>query len=114
MIRNKVSNIKEKMIPNYLKKWAIKKIVILFTLIIISISFILFFSFQHQSEFRIRDIILEQQQKDQVDTTKAIAEIIKWNLLYIRANLQGLAHSKYLQEGDYQSNITYNLMKKKI
>ncbi|HXT85000.1 MAG TPA: cache domain-containing protein, partial [Verrucomicrobiae bacterium] len=114
MIGDKVSIMKEKMKQYYPNQWTIKKKVIILTLIIISISFVLFFYFQHQSEFRIRDIIFEQQRKDQIDNTKAIAEIIKSNLLYIRANLQGLAHSKYLQEGDYQSNSTYNLMKKRF
>ena len=57
---------------------------------------------------------MNNNEKNQIDNTKAIAEIIKSNLLYIRANLQGLAHSKYLQDVDYQSNSTYNLMKKRF
>jgi signal transduction histidine kinase len=113
MIEKIVINIKEKIVK-YLEKWTIKKIVIVFSLIIIASSFILFFYFQHQSESRIRNTIFEQQKKDQIDITKAIAEIIKSNLLYIRANLQGIVHSKYLQEGDFQSNFTYNLLKKRF
>ena len=64
MIGDKFSSIMEKIKQYYPNKWTLKKKVIVITLIIISISFVLFFYFQHQSEFRIRDIIFEQQRKE--------------------------------------------------
>jgi signal transduction histidine kinase len=99
---------------NLLQKFTMKRIVIFFALIIISISFTLFFYFQQQSENRIKNTIFEQQLKEQTDKTKAIAEIIKSNLFLIKASLQGLAYSIYLQEGDFVSNNTHNLMENRF
>jgi hypothetical protein len=90
---------------NLLQKFTMKRIVIFFALIIISISFTLFFYFQQQSENRIKNTIFEQQLKEQTDKTKAIAEIIKSTLFLIKASLQGLAYSIYLQEGDFVPTI---------
>jgi signal transduction histidine kinase len=84
--------------------------VIIFALIIILTSFTLFFYFQQQSENRIKNTIFEQQQKEQMDTTKALAENIRSNLFFIKANIQGLAYSKYLQEGDFQSDSTHMVL----
>jgi signal transduction histidine kinase len=99
---------------NLLQKFTMKRIVIFFALIIISISFTLFFYFQQQSENRIKNTIFEQQLKEQTDKTKAIAENIKSNLFLIKASLQGLAYSIYLQEGDFVSNNTHNLMENRF
>jgi signal transduction histidine kinase len=99
---------------NLLQKFTMKRIVIFFALIIISISFTLFFYFQQQSENRIKNTIFEQQLKEQTDKTKAIAEIIKSTLFLIKASLQGLAYSIYLQEGDFVSNNTHNLMENRF
>jgi signal transduction histidine kinase len=90
--------------------FTLKRTVIIFALIIISISFTLFFYFQQQSENRIINTIFEQQQKDQMHTTKALAENIKSNLFLIKTSLQGLAYSKHLQEGDLLSNNTYSML----
>lgn len=99
---------------NLLQKLTMKRTVILFALIIISISFTLFFYFQQQSENRIKNTIFEQQLKEQTGKTKAIAENIKSNLFLIKASLQGLAYSIYLQEGDFVSNNTHNLMENRF
>ena len=87
-----------------------RRIIIIFALIIISFSFTLFFYFQQQSENRIKNTIFEQQLKNQMDTTKALAENIKSNLFFIKASLQGLAYSKYLQEGDFLSNNSHKIL----
>jgi signal transduction histidine kinase len=88
----------------------VKKTVIIFTIIIISISFILFFYFQQQTEQSIKDHILEQQIQNQKDSTKSLAQHIQSDLRLIMAKLQGLAISTYLQRGDFQSNDTKSLV----
>ena len=92
------------------QKWTVKRTVVISALIIISISFTLFFYFQQQSENSIKNTIFEQQKKNQMDTTKAISENIKSNLILIMASLQGLADSKYLQQGDFLSNNTRSFL----
>ncbi len=70
---------------------SVKKTVIIFTIIIISISFILFFYFQQQTEQSIKDNILDQQIQNQKDTTRSLAQHIQSDLNLIMAKLQGLA-----------------------
>ncbi len=111
-ILDKIDNIRKIFNKNiYLhQKLNGRRIIIIFALIIISISFTLFFYFQQQSENRIKNTIFEQQLKNQMDTTKALAENIKSNLFFIKASLQGLAYSKYLQEGDFLSNNSHKIL----
>ncbi len=69
----------------------------------ISISFALFFYFQNQTETEIKESIFEQQKKNQVDKTKAIAENVESTLNLIMAKLEGLSSSEALQQGDFSS-----------
>jgi signal transduction histidine kinase len=89
---------------------SVKKTVLIFTIIIISISFILFFYFQQQTEQSIRDNILEQQIQNQKDNSKSLAQHMESDLNLIMARLQGLAYSIFLQSGDFESNGTKNFM----
>ena len=89
---------------------SVRKTVILSAIIIISISFILFFYFQHQTEQSINDNILSQQIQSQQDSTRSLAQHIQSDLNLIMAKLQGLAISSYLQKEDFQSNDTESLM----
>ncbi len=72
-------------------------------MLIISISFALFFYFQNQTESEIKESIFEQQQKIQIDKTKAIAENVESTLNLIMAKLEGLSTSEVLQQGNFQS-----------
>jgi signal transduction histidine kinase len=92
------------------QKYSIKRVIIIITLIIIGISFALFFYFQYQYENRIKNTIFDQHLKDQMDTTKALSENIKFNLILISTSLHGLAYSKYLQDKDFQSNNTQSIL----
>ena len=92
------------------QKYSVKKIIIITTIIIIAISFAFFFYFQHQYENRIKKTIFDQHLKDQMDTTKALSENIQSNLILISTSLHGLANSKYLQNGDFQSNNTQSIL----
>jgi len=89
---------------------SVKKTVIIFTIIIISISFILFFYFQQQTEQSITDNILEQQIQNQKDSTRSLAQHIQSDLNLIIAKLQGLASSSYLQREVFQSTDTKSLL----
>src|SRR6476620_9324624 len=85
---------------------SVKKTVIIFTTIIISISFILFFYFQLQTEQSINDSILEQQKQNQKDSTRSLAQHIQSDFNLIMSKLEGLAYSTYIQNGDFESNDT--------
>ncbi len=79
-------------------------------MIIISISFALFFYFQNQTESEIKESIFEQQQKNQIDKTKAIAENVESTLNLIMAKLEGLSTSEVLQQGTFQSANTGEIL----
>ncbi|MDP8907242.1 MAG: hypothetical protein M3M87_03380, partial [Thermoproteota archaeon] len=77
---------------------------------IISISFALFFYFQNQTESEIKEGIFEQQRKNQIDKTKAIAESVESTLILIMAKLEGLSTSEVLQQGNFQSANTGEIL----
>jgi uncharacterized membrane protein len=87
-----------------------RKTVILSAIIIISISFILFFYFQYQTEQSIKNNMLEQQIQNQKEATKLLAQLIQSDLDSVMARLQGLAFSTFLQRQDFQSNETKSFM----
>ena len=90
---------------------SVKKTVVVFIFIIITVSFVFFFYFQQQTEQSIRDSMLEQQKQNQKDTTKAIAQHIRSDMDSIIGRLQGISHSKQIQQGDLTSNNTKGLLK---
>ncbi len=104
-----MKNLFKKKDPNN-KSWPVKKTVFTCTLIIISISFALFFYFPHQTESEIKESIFEQQQKNQIDKTKAIAENVESTLNLIMAKLEGLSTFKVLQQGNFQSASTGEIL----
>jgi len=85
---------------------SVKKTVILFTIIIVSISFILFFYFQYQTEQSIKENILAQQIQNQKEATKLLAQLLQSDLDSVMVRLQGLASSTFLQSQDFKSNDT--------
>jgi signal transduction histidine kinase len=89
---------------------SVKKTVILFITIIISISFLLFFYFHYQTEQSIKDNILAQQIQNQKDLGRSLAQHIQSDLNLIIAKLQGLASSSYLQREVFQSTDTKSLL----
>jgi signal transduction histidine kinase len=89
---------------------SVKKTVIIFTIIIISISFILFFYFQQQTEQSIKENILAQQIQDQKYLTRSLSLHMQSDFNLIMAKLQGLTLSTYLQSGDFESNDTKSLI----
>ena len=83
------------------KIWAIA-----FIVLIIVISYTLFFYLQSTTETNTRNSIFEQQKALQMQSTQALSQRISSDLNLIMARLQGLADSSYLQQADLSSDRT--------
>lgn len=85
----------------------------------ISIIFIIVFSFlslsylQNVSEEEIRNTLFDNQKNTQIESTKKIAENIGSDLELVMSMLDGLANSVDLQQGDFYSIDSENLLKEK-
>ena len=90
---------------------SVKKNIIISIVVIISVSFAFFFYFHSQTEQSIRETVLEQQKQNQEDNTRALAQHIRSDMNSIMARLQGMSHSRYLQQGELTSNDTESLLK---
>ena len=86
-----------------------KLIGIISVVVIVAVSYGLFFYFQTITERSIRNNLFEQQR--QLDSTKALSENIGSDLDSIMSRLQGLANSMYIQQGDLSTYHTKNLLK---
>jgi signal transduction histidine kinase len=91
----------------------VKEISIISIILIIIISYGLFFYLQNITEHSIRSSLFEQQQERQVQATKAISEHIGSDLRLVMSILQGLADSAYLQQGALSGDKTNKLMQEK-
>jgi signal transduction histidine kinase len=91
----------------------VKEISIISIILIIIISYGLFFYLQNITEHSIRSGLFEQQQERQVQATKAISEHIGSDLRLVMSILQGLADSAYLQQGALSGDKTNKLMQEK-
>ncbi|MGC2683064.1 MAG: sensor histidine kinase, partial [Candidatus Nitrosopolaris sp.] len=80
-----------------------RKIVIICIILIISISYGLFFYLQNNTESNIKNSLFEQQKQLQIESARALAQHIGSDLDSIMARLQGLANSGYLQQGELLS-----------
>jgi signal transduction histidine kinase len=100
----------------FIKKYAnfsgrkTKELAIIFIVSIIAISYGLFFYLQNNTESNIRNSLFEQQKQRQIESTQALSRHISSDLDSITARLQSLANSPYLQQGDFVSNKTKNLI----
>ncbi|MDQ3869508.1 MAG: sensor histidine kinase, partial [Thermoproteota archaeon] len=88
-----------------------KKITILAIILIIGISYGLFFYFQNKTESDIRNSLFNQQKQRQIDATEALSHHISSDLDSIMARLQMLANSAILQQGELSGNETTRLLK---
>jgi hypothetical protein len=77
--------------------------------IIIVISYSLFFYLQSTNETNTRNGIFEQQKAIQMQSTQALSQRISSDLSFIMAKLQGLADSSYLQQADLSDDKTKKL-----
>ena len=83
-----------------------KEVAIIFIILIIVISYGLFFYLQNNTESNIRNSLFEQQKQRQIGSALALSQHIGSDLDSIVARLQDLANSVYLQQGDLFSNTT--------
>ena len=88
-----------------------KKIGIISTVIILAITYGLFFYQQNISEENVRNSLFIQQRDRQMEATKGMAGYITSDLSLILSNLQGLAGSSYLQQGELYGDRVEKLMK---
>jgi signal transduction histidine kinase len=83
-----------------------KKIGIISIILVIIISYGVFFGLQYMTENNIRNTLFEQQKQRQIESTKALSEDVSTDLDSIMARLQDLANSPTIQQGDLSSNKT--------
>ena len=83
-----------------------KILAIISIVLIISISYGLFFYLENTTEQSIRNSIFQQQLQNQLKDIQALSRHIGTDLTLVVDNLHGLANSKYLQQGDLSSNKT--------
>jgi hypothetical protein len=83
-----------------------KILAIISIVLIISISYGLFFYLENTTEQNIRNSIFQQQLQNQLKDIQALSRHIGTDLTLVVDNLHGLANSKYVQQGDLSSNKT--------
>src|ERR687889_566934 len=91
----------------------VKEIGIISIILIVILSYALFFYLQNITEQNIRDSLFEQQKERQIQATKAISQHIGSDLRLVMSILQGLADSAYLQQGELSVDKTNKLMQEK-
>ena len=83
-----------------------KKIGIISIILVVIISYGLFFYLQYMTENNIRNSLFEQQKQRQIESTKALSQHVSADFDSIMARLQDLANSAILQQGDLSNNKT--------
>jgi signal transduction histidine kinase len=86
-----------------------KLLAIVSIVLIITISYGLFFYLENTSEQNIRNRMIEREVQIQLKYMQAISRHIGTDLTVVVDNLHGLANSKYIQQGDLSSNKTKRL-----
>ena len=81
-----------------------KILAIISIVLIISISYGLFFYLENTTEQNIRNSIFQQQLQNQLRDTQALSRHIGTDLTLVVDNLHGLANSVYIQQGDLSSD----------
>jgi signal transduction histidine kinase len=87
-----------------------KVIAIISIVLIISISYGLFFYFQDITESNVKNYLFAQQRDRQIIATRDLSQHIMSDLSLVTARLDGLSNSIYFQQGDLTSNKTKKLM----
>ena len=87
-----------------------KKVALVFVIVIVSISYGLFFYLQNNTENNIRNSLFEQQKQQQIHSTESLSRHVGSSLDSIMARLQAVSNSDLLQQGDTSSNKTKRLL----
>jgi signal transduction histidine kinase len=83
-----------------------KLLAIVSIVLIIAISYGLFFYLENTTEQNIRNRIIERELQNQLKDIQALSRHIGTDLTLVVDNLHGLANSIYIQQGDLSSNKT--------
>lgn len=89
-----------------------KEITILSVVLIIAISYGLFFYLQNNTENSIRNSLFEQQKQRQIESTEALSHHIASDLDLIMSKLELFANSDTLQQGNLVGNKTTEELEK--
>jgi signal transduction histidine kinase len=81
-----------------------KILAIIAIVLIVGISYGLFFYLEDTTEQNIRNSIIQQQLQNQLRDVQALSRHIGTELTLVVDNLHGLANSKYVQQGELSSN----------
>ncbi|HJR47315.1 MAG TPA: cache domain-containing protein [Nitrososphaeraceae archaeon] len=91
----------------------VKKIGIISVILILSLSVGLLIYNQSITEESVRDRLIEEEEERQLESTKGISNHIQSDLNLVITMLDGLATSKYFQEGDLMGTEPERLLKEK-
>jgi hypothetical protein len=91
----------------------VKKIGIISVILILSLSVGLLIYNQSITEESVRDRFIEEEKERQLESTKSISNHIQSDLNLVITMLDGLATSKYFQEGDLRGTEPETLLKEK-
>ena len=91
----------------------VKKIGIISVILILSLSVGLLSYNQSITEESVRDRFIEEEKERQLESTKSISNHIQSDLNLVITMLDGLATSKYFQEGDLMGTEPETLLKEK-
>jgi signal transduction histidine kinase len=86
-----------------------KPLAIISIILIVIISYGLFFYFENTTEQDVRHSIIEREVQTQLKDMKALSGHIGTDLTLVVDNLHGLANSKYIQQGDLSSDKVKNI-----
>src|SRR6187200_3519193 len=86
-----------------------KLLAIVSIVLIIAISYGLFFYLENTTEQNIRNRIIERELQNQLKDIQALSRHIGTDLTLVVDNLHGLANPIYIQQGDLSSNKTKKL-----
>jgi signal transduction histidine kinase len=101
-------------INNSLFSGRITGIGIISTILIIVISYGLFFYLQNITEENVKNSLFVQQRDRQIESTKAMGQHISSDLHWIMSILQGLSDSTYLQQGELYGDRVEKLMSERF
>jgi uncharacterized membrane protein len=91
-----------------------KLLAVISIVLIITISYGIFFYLENTTEQNVRNSVFEQQLQNQLKDTEALSRHIGTDLSLVVDNLNGLANSIYLQQGDLSSNKIKKLAEQRL
>jgi signal transduction histidine kinase len=88
----------------------LKVIGVVSVVVIITLSYGIFFFLQNRTEYEVKNSLFEEQRQRQLETTKSLSQHIGSDLDLVTARLYAIANSEYMQTGDFTSNATYSFL----